>query len=258
MDRLWAWARPSTVREVLADLQRDRSVAYTTVMTVMDNLHRKGILDRRADVRAYRYVPVRSRAEHTADLIASVPRPYADHRGFVVSTHLATHLALADHSESTLADSLHTVGQGHAEHPDVLFTCQALEAMSRDHVNRLAAVVRRSGATRAGRRVARGAGAPARHRDRRDPDRSGRAAARPAGPAPAGDAGPDDLDGHRPRRPGVARRRALCPGQAGHDGHGPADLVVDHPDEAGCSAGPDRQPLTVGRLEAAGHRRPSH
>jgi len=60
MDRLWAWARPSTVREVLADLQRDRSVAYTTVMTVMDNLHRKGILDRRADVRAYRYVPVRS------------------------------------------------------------------------------------------------------------------------------------------------------------------------------------------------------
>jgi len=147
MDRLWAWARPSTVREVLADLQRERSVAYTTVMTVMDNLHRKGILDRRADGRAYRYMPVLSRAEHTADLIASVPRPYADHRGFVVSTHLATHLALADHSHSTLAYSLHTVGQGHAEHPDVLFTCQALEAMSRDHVNRLAAVVRRSGTT---------------------------------------------------------------------------------------------------------------
>ncbi len=57
MDRLWAWARPSTVREVLADLQRERSVAYTTVMTVMDNLHRKGILDRRADGRAYRYMP---------------------------------------------------------------------------------------------------------------------------------------------------------------------------------------------------------
>lgn len=62
-----------------------------------------------------------------------------------MSTHLATYLALADHSECTLADSLHTVGQGHAEHPDVLFTCQALEAMSRDHVNRLAAVVRRYG-----------------------------------------------------------------------------------------------------------------
>jgi len=60
-----------------------------------------------------------------------------------MSSHLATYLALAHHSESTLADSLRTVGQGHTEHPDVLFTCQALEAMSRDHVNRLAAVVRR-------------------------------------------------------------------------------------------------------------------
>ena len=30
--------------EVLEDLQRDRTLAPSTVMTVMDNLHRKGVL----------------------------------------------------------------------------------------------------------------------------------------------------------------------------------------------------------------------
>lgn len=50
MDRLWSWARPVTVREVLEDLQRSRTIAYTTVMTVMDNLYKKGILARELEV----------------------------------------------------------------------------------------------------------------------------------------------------------------------------------------------------------------
>ena len=72
MDRLWAWDHPATVREVLDDLSRDRKLAYTTVMTVMDNLHRKGVLTREAAGRAYRYTAARSRAEHNAELIAAV------------------------------------------------------------------------------------------------------------------------------------------------------------------------------------------
>lgn len=72
MDRLWAWEHPATVREVLDDLSRDRKLAYTTVMTVMDNLHRKGVLTREPDGRAYRYTPARTRAEHNAELIAAV------------------------------------------------------------------------------------------------------------------------------------------------------------------------------------------
>jgi len=38
MRRIWARREPVTVREVLGDLQRDRNIAYTTVMTVMGNL----------------------------------------------------------------------------------------------------------------------------------------------------------------------------------------------------------------------------
>ena len=72
MDRLWTWERPASVREVLEDLTSDRKLAYTTVMTVMDNLHRKGMVTRTQDGRAYIYSPARGRSEHTADLIASV------------------------------------------------------------------------------------------------------------------------------------------------------------------------------------------
>lgn len=72
MDRLWLWRRPTTVREVLEDLAPERKLAYTTIMTVMDNLHRKSLLTREQVGRAYRYSTVRSRSEHTADLIASV------------------------------------------------------------------------------------------------------------------------------------------------------------------------------------------
>lgn len=69
MDRLWAWDRPSSVREVLGELNQERDLAYTTVMTVMDNLHRKGLLVRHRDGRAYRYQPASSREEYTAALM---------------------------------------------------------------------------------------------------------------------------------------------------------------------------------------------
>src|SRR5690606_4526805 len=63
------WNRPVTVREVLEDLQRERSIAYTTVMTVMDNLHQKGWVRREVDGRAYRYTAVSTRAAYSAALM---------------------------------------------------------------------------------------------------------------------------------------------------------------------------------------------
>jgi hypothetical protein len=58
---------------------------------------------------------------------------------------LTTYMALAHRGEQTLADSFRVVGQGHAQHPDVLFTCQALAALSDEHVRRLAPLVERYG-----------------------------------------------------------------------------------------------------------------
>lgn len=70
MERLWSYSRPATVREVLEDLNRDRTLAYTTVMTVMDNLHRKGWLQRQKHGRAWLYEPVSSREQYSARLMS--------------------------------------------------------------------------------------------------------------------------------------------------------------------------------------------
>ena len=69
MECLWRREDPLTVRDVLQELSTSRPVAYTTVMTVLDHLHRKGHARRKMDGRVWRYTPARSRAEHTALLM---------------------------------------------------------------------------------------------------------------------------------------------------------------------------------------------
>ncbi|MFD1829220.1 MULTISPECIES: BlaI/MecI/CopY family transcriptional regulator [Streptomyces] len=69
MTRVWQWNRPVTVREVVEDLRRERPIAYTTVMTVMDNLREKGWLRREREGRAYRYEAVSTRAAYSAALM---------------------------------------------------------------------------------------------------------------------------------------------------------------------------------------------
>src|SRR5579863_2627553 len=69
MDRLWEQGRPMLVREMVEDLRGERPLAYTTVMTVMENLHRKGWLRRERDGRAWRYEPTGSRSGYTAALM---------------------------------------------------------------------------------------------------------------------------------------------------------------------------------------------
>ncbi|MEV8018121.1 BlaI/MecI/CopY family transcriptional regulator [Streptomyces sp. NPDC086554] len=82
MDRLWRWKRPATVREVVDDINKQRPLAYTTVMTVANILYNKGWLLRGKQGRAWVYTPVRSREEYSAALMeealgASQDRPVA-------------------------------------------------------------------------------------------------------------------------------------------------------------------------------------
>jgi predicted transcriptional regulator len=56
------WSRPeSSVRDVVDRLQRP--LAYTTVMTTLDRLYKKGLLERRKSQRAFFYSPSLSREE---------------------------------------------------------------------------------------------------------------------------------------------------------------------------------------------------
>src|SRR6202158_4961635 len=54
LQELWSHGS-ATVRELVADGQIRQ--AYTTVMTTVDRLYKKGMLDRAAEGRAFRYTP---------------------------------------------------------------------------------------------------------------------------------------------------------------------------------------------------------
>jgi predicted transcriptional regulator len=54
MEAVWGQP-PSTVREVADRMREDTERAYTTVMTTLDRLHKKGMLDRTKDKLAWRY-----------------------------------------------------------------------------------------------------------------------------------------------------------------------------------------------------------
>jgi predicted transcriptional regulator len=71
MDVLWSVeeGRLLTVREVHDTVGRARDVAYTTVMTVLDRLARKGVVAQVRDGRAFRYRPRATRAALTAELM---------------------------------------------------------------------------------------------------------------------------------------------------------------------------------------------
>ncbi|WJZ66788.1 BlaI/MecI/CopY family transcriptional regulator [Kocuria rosea] len=66
MDLMWSRSDPASVREILVGLQPERELAYMTVKTVMDTLHRKGLLIREPDGRAFRYRPTRTREQYSA------------------------------------------------------------------------------------------------------------------------------------------------------------------------------------------------
>lgn len=69
MGLVWDHDGPVTVRELFDQLRGERAIAYTTVMSTMDNLHRKGWLARVKDGKAYLYTATVSRAEHSARLM---------------------------------------------------------------------------------------------------------------------------------------------------------------------------------------------
>lgn len=63
MEILWVQPGPMSVRSVHESLLARRELAYTTVMTVLDRLAKKGVVDRERDGRAWLYVAGSTRAQ---------------------------------------------------------------------------------------------------------------------------------------------------------------------------------------------------
>ncbi|MFE9372588.1 BlaI/MecI/CopY family transcriptional regulator [Streptomyces sp. NPDC006711] len=113
MTRVWQWNRPVTVREVLEDLQRERSIAYTTVMTVMDNLHQKGWVRREVDGRAYRYTAVSTRAAYAAALMNEA-WSRSDNRAAALVAFFGM---MSPEEREALRDAVRMVQEPEPEHP---------------------------------------------------------------------------------------------------------------------------------------------
>jgi predicted transcriptional regulator len=96
MDRIWNRDPRAftTVREVFDELVEERDIAYTTVMSTMDNLHRKGWLQRELDGKAYRYWPTLSREQHSARLMRDALD--AGGRPDLVLSHFVEQIGLED------------------------------------------------------------------------------------------------------------------------------------------------------------------
>ena len=75
---LWRAGEPLTVADVQGLLIRDRDLAYTTVMTVLDRLAKKGLARRERRGRAWCYEPTDPQAREMAGLLRDVPAEVRD------------------------------------------------------------------------------------------------------------------------------------------------------------------------------------
>lgn len=71
LEALWRRGR-GTVRDLCEDFP---AAAYTTLMTTMERLHKKGVLNREKSGRAFVYEPISSRAELESGLITRAIQP---------------------------------------------------------------------------------------------------------------------------------------------------------------------------------------
>jgi predicted transcriptional regulator len=97
-----AWRRDSlTVRDVYVAF--DESIAYTTLMTTLDRLYKKKLLERRKDGRAFIYSPALSRLEFEHGIRADVVDGLVGHGAEGIEPVLACIVdAVSDHDRELL------------------------------------------------------------------------------------------------------------------------------------------------------------
>ncbi len=106
MEALWRHA-PASVKDVGQALSA-RQLAYTTVMTTLDRLHKKGLLDREKQGHAFMYRPRMDREAFERRLVAGVlgELPMASREALLSSflDYAATDSASLDMLERLLAE----------------------------------------------------------------------------------------------------------------------------------------------------------
>jgi BlaI family transcriptional regulator, penicillinase repressor len=100
MNTLWPMGE-ATVREIRDGLAARRPRAYTTIMTIMDRLARKGVVERRKVGRAYKYVAQLSADDARAQALGQVVANFFGGSKEAMIAHLARPMRAA----TTTADA---------------------------------------------------------------------------------------------------------------------------------------------------------
>lgn len=97
MEQLWA-SREASVRAVMEALNRrsKKERAYTTYMTIMARLHKKGLLTRRREGKSDYYAPAYSREEYMGLRARAEVDQLVSQYGDVALSHFARQMASLD------------------------------------------------------------------------------------------------------------------------------------------------------------------
>ena len=75
MDILWSLleaASAQDIRELLNETEEGKSLAITTILTVLSRLEKKGMVNRDRKLRPHQFTAVASREDHTVELLRTV------------------------------------------------------------------------------------------------------------------------------------------------------------------------------------------
>jgi len=103
------WQRGSaTVRDVYEALLERRRIAYTTVMTMLNVLEKKGHLAKRAEGRSYVYAPVRTKQRVLGAMVREFVERVFDGSAEPLLVHLLEERQLSEKDIDQLAKRIRT------------------------------------------------------------------------------------------------------------------------------------------------------
>ena len=95
---------PSTVREVLSNLPDGKNRAYTTILTVMQNLEKKGLVNRTSKGTAHVYHPTETQKETLRPVMAGLLQNVFRGRVSSVMQHLLEDAEVTDAELNEIRD----------------------------------------------------------------------------------------------------------------------------------------------------------
>jgi predicted transcriptional regulator len=113
MEAIWGFKKPVTVREIHVALNSTKKMAYTTVMSTMDRLFEKALLDRRIEKGRgglyYVYWPKQEKLSFQKSAVREVLASLIGNFGEAVTNCLIEETTLSEKARKSLREKLNSI-----------------------------------------------------------------------------------------------------------------------------------------------------